>query len=164
MSEGHKTMVVVVSSGPCNHLGHVTSFCVYVFSSRLNDYKPSKKRWDLSRLPRFSKDFYKEHPNVAALSDVSRFMSLQLGDIILLWLPNHFLIHNCVRWLSFSTRNDYTLGKLHTLHNWFRLTLNNFGSLRMSLSKVTRFPGQWPPLTSLVFHPTSTPHWWSKDL
>lgn len=39
--------------------------------SRLNDYKSSKKRWDMSRLPRFEKDFYKEHPIVAARNDVS---------------------------------------------------------------------------------------------
>ena len=39
--------------------------------SRLNDYKPSKKRWDLSRLPRFEKDFYKEHSLVNARSEVS---------------------------------------------------------------------------------------------
>eukprot|EP00731_Ephydatia_muelleri_P029374 Em0020g1018a len=34
--------------------------------SRLNDYKSTKKKWDLDRLPRFEKNLYKEHPNVKA--------------------------------------------------------------------------------------------------
>lgn len=38
--------------------------------SRLNDYRSVKKKWDLSRLPRFDKDFYKEHPNVLSQSEV----------------------------------------------------------------------------------------------
>ena len=43
---------------------------ILISNSRLNDYKPSNKKWDLSRLPRLEKNFYKEVPSVAARSDV----------------------------------------------------------------------------------------------
>ena len=49
---------------------HFTSMSPSPYS-RLNDYRSSKKKWDLSRLPKFEKDFYKESPIVAARSDVS---------------------------------------------------------------------------------------------
>ena len=39
-------------------------------SSRLDDYQPSRKRWDLSRLPKFEKNFYSEHPAVSARAEV----------------------------------------------------------------------------------------------
>ena len=40
------------------------------FYSRLNEYRPSKKRWDLSRLPKIEKNLYKEHPTVLGRSEV----------------------------------------------------------------------------------------------
>ena len=50
--------------------------CVFFLSSRLNDYRSIKKKWDLSRLPRFDKDFYKEHTNVTSRPDV-RMLTLE---------------------------------------------------------------------------------------
>ena len=44
------------------------SFCT--FFSRLNEYRPSKKRWDLSRMGKIEKNLYKENPKVAARSEV----------------------------------------------------------------------------------------------
>ena len=52
-----------------------------LFSSRLNDYRSTKKRWDMSRLPRFDKDFYKEHSSVAARSDVSYALRNGWGEV-----------------------------------------------------------------------------------
>lgn len=46
---------------------HVKFLCV---PSRLNDYRSSKKRWDLAKLPKFEKEFYREHPNVGRRSMV----------------------------------------------------------------------------------------------
>lgn len=42
--------------------------------SRLNDYRSTKKKWDLDRLPRFEKNMYKEHPNVKARTPVRHVM------------------------------------------------------------------------------------------
>ena len=39
--------------------------------SRLNDYRSSKRKWDLSRLPKFEKQFYREHPDVNRRTMVS---------------------------------------------------------------------------------------------
>ena len=54
--------------------------CCTRFSSRslsssdyrnLDEYNPSKKpRWDTARLPRFEKNFYREHPNSKLRSEV----------------------------------------------------------------------------------------------
>ena len=49
----------------------LTFICCCFYYSRLNDYRSTKKRWDLSRLPKFEKNFYKEHPVVASRPDVS---------------------------------------------------------------------------------------------
>jgi len=51
---------------------------LFRFCSRLNDYRPTKKRWDLSRLPKFEKSFYKEHPVVTGRPDVSNIGSIDL--------------------------------------------------------------------------------------
>ena len=40
----------------------------------MNEYKPSKKKWDLSRLPRIEKDLYREHPEVRGRDEVSMDM------------------------------------------------------------------------------------------
>jgi hypothetical protein len=45
----------------------------------LNEYKPSKKRWDLSRMGKIEKNLYKEHPKVAVRSDVSQLILKLLG-------------------------------------------------------------------------------------
>lgn len=52
--------------------------------SRLNDYRSTKKRWDLSRLPRFEKDFYKEHPNVTNRSEVSCLIKMKESEIVII--------------------------------------------------------------------------------
>ena len=41
-----------------------------VFISRLNDYRPSNRKWDLSRLAHFEKNFYHEQRIVTSRSDV----------------------------------------------------------------------------------------------
>ena len=54
---------------------HVTSAVIKSKSfslSRLNDYRSSKRKWDLSKLPKFEKDFYREHPDVTRRSMVSQ--------------------------------------------------------------------------------------------
>lgn len=61
------------------HIDCVFKLCevgAYYFDtkSRLNDYKSTKKKWDLDRLPRFEKNLYKEHPNVKARNPVCHVM------------------------------------------------------------------------------------------
>lgn len=66
-------MFVLVSIESC----FVTSF-INIFS-RLNEYRPSKKRWDLSRMGKIEKNLYKENPKVAARSDVRKVFLKLLG-------------------------------------------------------------------------------------
>ncbi len=61
-------------------------FIILYFFSRLNEYRPSKKRWDLSRMGKIEKNLYEENPKVTARSDVSQIALKLLGFYTLLLL------------------------------------------------------------------------------
>ena len=48
----------------------LSSLSPEIVCSRLNDYRPSNRKWDLSRLPHFEKNFYHEQRAVSSRSDV----------------------------------------------------------------------------------------------